>query len=397
MGTITYGSSLRAAPVAATLEKARYLGARLGITRVTDITRLDRVGIPVFVSIRPDAMSGSLCVNAGKGVTPEEACVGAWMEAIEYALAEPGASAVPVTMTARIRDVLDGGTRPAAILDLCPILGAEIALDETLECVVATEILTGASCLLPAELIFLPARSEKWFGSGSGGLASGNTLLEATVHGICELIEHDICSFLYLGDTAVLVREETFPERARDLARALSAVGDVRVHYQKNVFGLPFFRATVRDAESDSPLFFNGGYGCHPHPSIALVRALCEAAQSRLSFIHGGRDDLTDWTRLIQKARSAPIPSPLPTAQEMSINFAEIPDWSREINSIEDCYQLLLGQLEKAGFNRICCVALTPPAEALQVVRVVIPGLEAFDPNRQRVGPRLNRYAQHVD
>ena len=42
------------------------------------------------------------------------------------------------------------------------------------------------------------------------------------------------------------------------------------------------------------PLGLNGGFGCHPHRSVAFVRAVAEAAQSRLSFIHGGRDDLTD-------------------------------------------------------------------------------------------------------
>ena len=61
-------------------------------TRVTDITRLDWAGVPVYASIRPEAYPGSLCVNAGKGVTPLEAQVGAYMEAIEYAFAEYGRS-----------------------------------------------------------------------------------------------------------------------------------------------------------------------------------------------------------------------------------------------------------------------------------------------------------------
>ena len=70
-----------------TVNHARSLARGLGISRVTDITRLDCVGVPVFASIRPDAQPGSLCVNAGKGITVGEARAGAYMEAIEYAFA----------------------------------------------------------------------------------------------------------------------------------------------------------------------------------------------------------------------------------------------------------------------------------------------------------------------
>ena len=83
-------------PPEVTLARARERARALGVTRVTDITRLDRVGIPVYASIRPAAAVGSLCVNAGKGLLPIEAEVGAYMEAIEFALAEPGASRVKV-------------------------------------------------------------------------------------------------------------------------------------------------------------------------------------------------------------------------------------------------------------------------------------------------------------
>jgi len=91
MSTVRLSSSLRTTPPEVTLARARAVAPSLGITRVTDITRLDRVGVPVYASIRPTAAPGSLCVNAGKGLHPIEAEVGAYMEAIEFALAEPGA------------------------------------------------------------------------------------------------------------------------------------------------------------------------------------------------------------------------------------------------------------------------------------------------------------------
>src|SRR6202453_4235036 len=113
MTTIQLSSSLRTTPPEVTLARAKVRARSLGISRVTDTTRLDRVGIPVYASIRPTALPGSLCVNAGKGLHPIEAEVGAYMEAIEFALAEPGASRVKI-VRAKVRDVLDGRKRAEA-------------------------------------------------------------------------------------------------------------------------------------------------------------------------------------------------------------------------------------------------------------------------------------------
>ena len=50
---------------------------------MADITNLDRIGIPVFSSIRPMAENGAISVYNGKGATPTEAKVSAMMEGIE--------------------------------------------------------------------------------------------------------------------------------------------------------------------------------------------------------------------------------------------------------------------------------------------------------------------------
>ena len=59
-----------------------------GITRITEITHLDRVKIPVFSSIRPTAQSGGVSVYAGKGATVEQARASAMMEGFERYSAE---------------------------------------------------------------------------------------------------------------------------------------------------------------------------------------------------------------------------------------------------------------------------------------------------------------------
>ena len=56
----------RAVPPEETLRAAEAKLPAAGITRVADITDLDRIGIPVFSSIRPMADRGAISVYNGK-------------------------------------------------------------------------------------------------------------------------------------------------------------------------------------------------------------------------------------------------------------------------------------------------------------------------------------------
>ena len=74
---------------AETLGRIEPLTKAAGITRVADITDLDRIGIPVFSSIRPGAKEGAISIYNGKGASREQARVSAIMEAMERYSAEP--------------------------------------------------------------------------------------------------------------------------------------------------------------------------------------------------------------------------------------------------------------------------------------------------------------------
>jgi YcaO-like protein with predicted kinase domain len=64
-----------------TLARFRPLASRMGITRLGNITGLDRIGIPVAVAIRPN--SRSVSASQGKGIDLTQAMASAMMEAIE--------------------------------------------------------------------------------------------------------------------------------------------------------------------------------------------------------------------------------------------------------------------------------------------------------------------------
>src|SRR5687768_1889525 len=65
-----------------TFERVRPHLRRAGITRIADITGLDRIGIPVFNAIVPRSQD-ELSVYNGKGGTPIDAMTSAVMEAME--------------------------------------------------------------------------------------------------------------------------------------------------------------------------------------------------------------------------------------------------------------------------------------------------------------------------
>src|SRR5437660_404615 len=64
-----------------TLARARPYAARMGITRLGNITGLDHIGIPVAVAVRPN--SRSVSVSQGKGLELPQAMASALMEACE--------------------------------------------------------------------------------------------------------------------------------------------------------------------------------------------------------------------------------------------------------------------------------------------------------------------------
>lgn len=397
-------TSVRSVPLATTLRHARRLAAQLGITRVTDITRLDSVGVPVFASIRPDAQPGSLCVNAGKGLRMAEAQVGAYMEAIEFAFAEFNRSGLPVAEVPACA-IYEGPARPESILEFCPRMQTEIPLDAPVAAVVAEDVDTGERFRVPAELVFLPCpRGSRphFFGANSNGLASGNTVLEATVHGLSEVIERDICSFYFMDDVSALVAPETLPTAVRRLRLRVAQAGlTLHVRQVPNPFAVPFFSATIVDNHRLDPVYVNGGQGCHPDPDVAVTRAVTEALQSRLSFIHGGRDDLTDTYRrydtwsAARRLRHAQRIVARAARPDPTVTFASVRP-AGAARTLDGLLASMRAAIARVLPTRVLRVVYTPEGLPLQVVRVLVPGLEFFTLTSARVGRRLGDHVARL-
>ncbi len=395
-------TSIREREINETLKLARTFAENLGVSRVTCTTFLDHIGIPVFAGVRPDAESGSLCISAGKGLTMLEAEVGAYMEAIEFALSETKNSACKIEV-AHYQDMLSAADNPEVLLDLCPIIGREIDLSAEVPCVSARDLISGREYLLPAEIAFVPFKLEEAiFGNHTNGLASGNSWEEACIHGIFEVIERDILSFEFIRDTSNLVPGRSLSHCESVIHKIFQADLDVVMRAVPNIYKFPFFAATIIDTNSRHPAFINTGYGLHSDYHIASIRALTEAAQSRLTYIHGTRDDLmerfADYDGMTGEqlhalflAKSKHLKSEVDNNNQSSSDFTIM-----DSLNMQDYLKSLLDHLTNLGIGKVLVISHSPKDDPLQVVKIVIPGLEFYNPESQRIGPRLRNYVEHV-
>lgn len=398
-------SSLRIRTPEETLNIARQYTSRFHISRVTDTTRLDKIGLPVYAAIRPGARRGSIIVTAGKGLRSIEAKVGALMESIELAFSEPENSSLKIfeKLPSELLQIPD---RSFDILDLCPLLGAEIPEDDPLPAILAEDIVSGKHAYIPAELAFIPTEAEwpVYFGYHSNGLASGNIREEAILHGLFELLERDIISFDRIWDSSRFVALESLPGHFAPLiAGTKKANVDLILRTTINSFGMPFFKAYLIDREEINPMYVNVGYGCHCDASIAAVRAITEAIQSRMSFIQGSREDLSEHTAVFEhlnfREKSRIVRDSVSTLSERenSIRFEDIPFPELKSRELPEILSEVLVHLQDHSFIRSVLVAShTEPAEPIQVVKVVVPGLEFYHQDSNRLGRRLHNFIKSI-
>ncbi|MCC7565553.1 MAG: YcaO-related McrA-glycine thioamidation protein [Methanomicrobiaceae archaeon] len=355
-----------------------------GITRVADITSLDRVGIPVFSSIRPTAGTGAISVYNGKGATPTEARVSAMMEGIERYSAEVHDREVviaPYSEMAAEGDAVD----PAA---LC--LPRYADPDRPLPWVSGYDIAQDAPVFVPAHAVFhpLPRTCPPLFRTNTNGLASGNTREEAIFHALAEIVERDAWSLVEAtrrpGPAVTDIPDGIAADLLQKFHDANVAVG---IRDITSDLGIPTFAAVSDDTMLKDPRLLTIGMGTHTSARVALLRALTEVAQSRLTQIHGAREDTTegDVRAMIGYERAKRMNRYWFEAQD-EVAFGTIP--TLESDDFLTDIRAVIGALERAGLRQVVAVDLTREEIGVPVVRVIVPGLEMYAMDRERIGQR---------
>jgi ribosomal protein S12 methylthiotransferase accessory factor len=354
----------------------------MGITRISNVTDLDIIGVPVAIACRPN--SRSLSVTQGKGLTMVAAKVSALMEAAEsyhgdhITLPLKLGSYHELHGSLHLMDVYRMQASEAGPFDpYRPLLWIE-----------GTDLISGAPTWVPFDLVhcdftYASRLGRGMFGITSNGLASGNHLLEAMSHAICEVVERDATALWKVSPEDTRLSSRIDPDSVYDpecrevLGRILAANMMVGIWDTTSEVGLPVFQSVIVPKEEQpwGPVYASIGSGCHPRREVALLRALTEAIQSRLTVIVGSRDDVSraDYERLrspqvVERAKS------MVRGQHGGRDFGEVPTFDRP--SFEEDIALELELLRVAGISEVAAVDLTKQELGIPVVRIIIPGFE---------------------
>jgi ribosomal protein S12 methylthiotransferase accessory factor len=374
----------RICPPEETFRRIEALLPKFGVSRLARLTGLDRIGIPVWSAISPNARS--IVINQGKGVSDIDAKVSAAMEALERAVA--CAPRVPAR-TATRKELHEAGDRALALPGLVATGQDELNDDHTIDWLRGFDLSDGTTTWVPREAAVLDRTVDGCrYWQSSDGLASGNAQTEAILHGLLERIERDAETLWRLlplsRKLSGCIDPASFGDSViDDMTGRIAACGlQLRLFDMTSDIGIPCYAATLAEAgilAAKRPSYHDVtiGHGAHPSARRAAIRAVTEAAQSRLTYISGARDDVFPET----------FTRPLP--QETHRLFEAVPRritvaTQKTVAGPRALLDLVTQRLETARIHPVVVVPLVEDDALFSVVKVFVPALENPDGLRKR-------------
>jgi ribosomal protein S12 methylthiotransferase accessory factor len=348
------------------------------------------------MTVRPNDLGPGISYYNGKGTTRDAALAGALMEAVERHAGERYDAEITTTSYYNLR-------RRHACVDPAEInvpMVRNFNEDLRLEWALGFDLIARRPTFAPLNCVMCPYVSTagmSLFYSSTNGLASGNTRVDALCHALCEVIERDatalavarsevkpaIASVLEdIGfdagqlpgrENPPMIALDGLPRRAAVLVRKLQRAGlEVQLRNLTSAVGIATIECTIVDTQGmPDGMNAHAGCGTHPDARIALTRALTEAAQSRLTWIQGGREDLPDF-----HPPKGAQPSESWSGESDTISFAEIASYQH--SSVNEDVEFIIEQMTQSGFEQIVAFDLTIAEVGIPVVRVVVPRAEAW-------------------
>lgn len=368
--------SLRTASGLSALRRIWRSRVLLGITRVTDITELDVLGVPVIAAVRPLVDRLQITATQGKGLTGLVALVSALYEGLERhsaALGAPCFAATPDELAGAGHAVL----APAAVF---AEPGAKLEWSR------ARSLFSGDDLLIPAAAARFPYRPPEGYAlplrPATTGFASGSTPAEAMLHALFEVVERDAVSAFVRGAAGRLVDPSTLDGTELSLAQRFADAGaDLLIADLSHLAVLPtyFVASTGPRRRGLFPELPMAGQGTHLSARHALRRALLEAAQTRAVAIQGSREDLarhaSDWTAADGREEWERLRASLD-------GHADAPPAAPFTGSIADALVTTLNKLAEGGADELLVTQLPTPVPSTSVCHVLAAGLRDRIANR---------------
>ena len=375
-----------------TLKRAIPLLEKAGMDPLEDITDRDNLGIPVYSVYRKKTAKGTFGNYNGKGATPEQAKASAVMEALERYSAELRESdEIAYGTMQQMRDSGMPFVEPADLILPARIMGmvesAEIAWT------MCYDIMRGEDVWVPACAVFYPYYPDgdlQLFRFHTNGIAAGNTIEEAILHAMFEVIERDAWSIAesFNRTNADVIIEDDGSVPAMLLKKFEEAGIKIRLKDLTTDVGVTTIGASSDDIRTKDPEMLDIGVGTHLNPEIAAIRALTEVAQSRTTHKHGLKvnAELQKRTREMGYEKVKEANALWYNDSKKRIRLKEMKDEATEY--VLDDIEVVLGKLMDAGFDRVIIADLTRPEIGVPAVRVIIPGMEVSTMDSEREGLR---------
>ncbi|WP_458453181.1 YcaO-related McrA-glycine thioamidation protein [Methanobrevibacter sp.] len=368
-----------------------------GITRIADITDLDRIGLPVYTAIRPTAQEGGVSVYGGKGISKDHARASAMMEGFERYSAERQDGDEGIVKTVDEISTYGNYINPKS-LNLPKEFEKKDIGNINLEWSEVHDLVSDEDYFIPTNAIFHPyipdSNVESLFKSNTNGLASGNVLEEAILHGIFEVIERDAWSIFELThkNYSQINLDSIESEIVNETIERFTSNGiNIKLMDFTADIDVPTIATSADDTVTRDAGLLTLGIGTHLDPEVAILRALTEVAQSRATQINGAREDTVraDFAREAGYERMKRINKYYFKQEDEQINLSDIEN--KSTTSINEDLDIVKDQLVSNNIEHVLYYDLTRPELDVSVVRVIIPEMEIYAIDPSRAGYRFLR------
>lgn len=332
--------------------------------------------------------------SGGAGMVWEQAAARAIGEVLErYAASRPDPEELRV---ARWADV--GGPNPAAYSLFSEAQRAQgipyARFDEhtNLEWVPATDMCTGVPAWAPAKMVYLASGARPWLvdigPSTSTGAACARSRLDATLAGLLEVVERDAFAITWWRrlQTAPVALPHTGPMGRLFRERFACCGLEFVIRLLPTDLEIPVVLVIVLDRAADRAVAAVGA-AAHRDPARALLKALLEAAQTRIWLLQMGGGAgfdpgpgyahvrrFRDHVLLYGRRASLPALSFLLDTSRPAVYLEDLPVHHR---STEADLAFCVDRLQRSGLRPLVVDLTTPElaASGFCVVKVMVPGL----------------------
>ncbi len=363
----------RACSAAETCRNARRYLHDLGVI-VADTTRYDAADSYILnvIFVLFTLLDYYPSSATGNGDVFEEALASAYMELVERI----AASAL------QVRGRSAEGMADESVLWEIPQACNWGADDEAKEralaehgCVQVTDIVSGSN-------VFVPGHGLMFRYSGTDGYAAGNTLTEAVLYGLYEVIERDtgqihlqsaVCRELL--PQLIVDKDRLADPRCRTLLSQAEEKGcEIVLFDLPNLYGLPCVMCHVYDR--NRRIQCHGGIAVRADFSSAVYAALHEAYMQYITYFVGTRDDYRAFAPLKRARIAYEDARGLYFGEQGTLPAASGP---AAFASIEDELDHVVAALTAQDIRHILVANTSPrPEYRVKSVKVIVPGTELW-------------------